>query len=71
MQVNYCIHHFTSSLPYIGVNQREHGSQLDEESVLQRKMKLSEFAKIKQRCIQVFKLWGPLDPFLKNLGVHC
>lgn len=45
MQVNYCIHHFTSS--YIEVNQREHGSQLDEESVLQRKMKLSEFAKIK------------------------
>ena len=26
---------------------------------------------ITQRCIQVFKLWGPLDPFLKNLGVHC
>ena len=47
MQVNYCIHHFTSSSPYIEVNQREHGSQLDEESVLQRKMKLSEFAKIK------------------------
>ena len=25
----------------------------------------------KQRCIQVFKFGGPLDPFLKNLGVHC
>ena len=24
-----------------------------------------------QKCIQVFKLWGPLDPFLKKLGVHC
>ena len=24
-----------------------------------------------QRYIQVFKLWGPLDPFLKNLGVQC
>ena len=24
-----------------------------------------------QRCIQVFKFGGPLDPFLKNLGVHC
>ena len=24
-----------------------------------------------QRCILVFKFGGPLDPFLKNLGVHC
>ena len=24
----------------------------------------------KQRCIQVFKFGGPLDPFLKNLGVQ-
>ena len=25
---------------------------------------------IDQRCIQVFKFGGPLDPLLKNLGVH-
>ena len=31
----------------------------------------SYFLSSKQRCIQVFKLWGPLDPFWKNLGVHC
>lgn len=24
-----------------------------------------------QRCIKVFKFRGPLDPILKNLGVHC
>ena len=32
---------------------------------------VNSVCKSAQRCIQVFKLWGPLDPFLKNLGVHC
>ena len=33
---------------------------------------LQEDTSLVQRCIQVCKLllWGPLDPFLKNLGVH-
>ena len=34
-------------------------------------MMIIEIIKVIQRCIQVFKFVGPLDPLLKNLGVHC